>query len=119
MAVTERIPAAEQVRVRIDEQVGVVEKVEELRAELEVHALARELEALVQPEVESPEPWRAEKVARREKFWLQVGRASRASRIAPAEVVQSEKRSLQAGVEVKCVRKIDVFRPCAFRDSLR
>src|SRR5262245_16508614 len=51
-----RSRASELVRSRIDEQVGVVEEVEELRAELQVRAFAWELEVLVQPHVEGPEP---------------------------------------------------------------
>src|SRR5262245_43422899 len=72
-----RIRPGEQVSARIDEHVRVIEEVEEFRAELQVHALARELNVLVQPEVEGPEPRRAEKVARREKLRLQVGHARR------------------------------------------
>src|SRR5262245_24894784 len=60
------ISPGEHVSARIDEHVGVVEEVEEFRAELQVHALAQELDALVQPEVEGPEPRRVEKVARRD-----------------------------------------------------
>src|SRR5262245_16701126 len=100
-----RIRPAENVSARIDEHVGVVEEVEELGAELQVHALARELEALVQPEVEGPVPRRAEKVARREKLRLQVCYARRASRVARAEVIQSAESAPQACVEVKGVRE--------------
>src|SRR5215475_10312610 len=55
-----RIRPGEQVRARIDEQVRVVEEVEEFRAELQVHAFARELDFLVQPEIEGKVPRRAE-----------------------------------------------------------
>src|SRR5262245_65125770 len=87
-----RISPGEQVRARIDEQVRVVEEVEEFRAELQVHAFARELDFLVQPEIEGKVPRRAEKVARREKLRLQVGHVRRAGRTAREEVVQSAER---------------------------
>src|SRR5215510_6894334 len=98
-----RISPGEQVRARIDEQVRVVEEVEEFRAELQVHAFARELDALVQPEIEGKVTRRAEQVARREKLRLQVGHARRASRTARAEVVQSAESARQPGVEVEGV----------------
>src|SRR5215813_11081641 len=55
-----RIRPGEHVRARIDEQVRVIEEVEEFRAELQVHAFARELDVFVQPEIEGKVPRRAE-----------------------------------------------------------
>src|SRR5262245_61456277 len=55
-----RIGPGKQVRARIDEQVRVVEEVGEFRAELQIHAFARELDALVQPEIECKVPRGAE-----------------------------------------------------------
>src|SRR5690348_12212105 len=83
---------------RIEEQVGVIEQVEELGAELKSHALSRELEVLQQRGVEVPIPRCAEvripaqeRRARREKViclcadW--VARDAR-SRISTTELVQ-------------------------------
>src|SRR5262245_59449682 len=94
----------------------MVEEVEEFRAELQVHAFARELDALVQPEIEGKVPRGAEQVARREKLRLQVGHARRACRTARAEVVQSAESALQPSVEVEGVREGGVWRPRALRD---
>src|SRR5262245_29559344 len=110
-----RISPGEEVRARIDEQVRVVEEVEEFGAELQVHAFARELDALVQPEIESKVTRGAEQVERREKLRLQVGHARRAGGTARGEVVQSAESDLQPGVEVEGVRKGGVWRPSALR----
>src|SRR5262249_11443885 len=55
-----RIRAGGQLRARIGAQVRGVGEVEEFRAELQVHAFARELDLLVQPEIEGKVPRSAE-----------------------------------------------------------